>query len=116
MKTHRVIVCLAAVSLLAAATADDGDHAAFMHAMHESIARMDTTMAAPPMTGDPHHDFASMMIPHHEGIIGKGRAELRKGSGDAPHRMRSSVEPQSEIEAMQLWPHKGPTEKSRKEG
>ena len=116
MKT-RVIVCLAAVSLFAAAAAENGDHAAFMHAMHESMGGMNMAMSAASMTGNPDRDFASMMIPHHQGAIDMAKVELSYGKDPVMRRLAQGilVEQQSEIEAMQLWLHKSAAKNHKKE-
>ncbi len=53
--------------------------------MGEAMVSMDDAMKAAPMTGDPDHDFAAMMIPHHQGAIDMARAELLYGT-DPPLR------------------------------
>jgi uncharacterized protein (DUF305 family) len=53
----------------------------FMLVLNESMDGMDKGMKSAPMNGDVDHDFATMMMPHHQ---------------------------QSEIQAMQLWLSKRP--------
>lgn len=49
----------------------------FMHAMKERVLdRMDNGMKSAPMNGDVDHDFATMMMPHHQGAIDMAKAEL----------------------------------------
>src|SRR5262249_55255513 len=48
----------------------------FGPAIMQSMARMDAGMQAAPMTGDPDHDFAAMMIPHHQGAVDMAKAFL----------------------------------------
>ena len=50
-----------------------------MQVMETSMTKMDKGMAAAPMTGDVDHDFATMMMPHHEGAIDMAKAELSYG-------------------------------------
>jgi len=77
----------------------------FMQAMHGSMERMDRQMAKAPMNGNADHDFASMMIPHHQGAIDMAKAELIYGKDPVMRRLAQEilVDQQSEIEAMQLW-------------
>jgi len=74
----------------------------FMHLMHEAMASMDRGMESAPMTGDPDHDFAAMMIPHHQGAIDMARAELLYGKDPALRRLAQEivVTQEQEIEVM----------------
>lgn len=74
----------------------------FARGMTKSMADMDRDMAAAPMTGDADHDFASMMIPHHQGAIDMARGELQYGKDPVMKRLAQEiiVTQQSEIEAM----------------
>jgi uncharacterized protein (DUF305 family) len=77
----------------------------FMQAMNGSMERMDRQMANAPMNGNADHDFASMMIPHHQGAIDMAKAELIYGKDPVMRRLAQEilVDQQSEIEAMELW-------------
>jgi uncharacterized protein (DUF305 family) len=77
----------------------------FMYAMNESMDRMDNGMKSAPMDGDVDHDFASMMMPHHQGAIDMAKAELAYGKDSVMRRLAEEiiVDQQSEIQAMQLW-------------
>lgn len=55
------------------------------HAMHESMMKGMKQMHSMKMTGDPDHDFATMMRKHHEDGIGMSQAYL-KGAKDAEMR------------------------------
>jgi len=83
----------------------------FMHAMKESMDRMDNGMKSAPMKGDVDHDFATMMMPHHQGAIDMAKAELVYGKDPVMKRLAEEiiVDQQSEIQAMQLWLSKQPT-------
>src|SRR6201997_5640306 len=83
----------------------------FMHAMKDSMARMDNGMKSGPMNGDIDHDFATMMMPHHQGAIDMAKAELLYGKDPVMKRLAEEivVDQQSEIQAMQLWLSKQPT-------
>ena len=76
----------------------------FMEAMNASMRQMDHEMMAAPMSGDVDHDFASMMIPHHQGAIDMAKAELSYGKDPVLRRLAQEiiVDQQSEIEAMRL--------------
>ena len=83
----------------------------FMHAMKDSMERMDNGMKSAPMNGNIDHDFATMMIPHHQGAIDIAKAELLYGKDPVMKRLAEEivVDQQSEIQAMQLWLSKQPT-------
>lgn len=92
--------------IAAAAAAQMTPYAAkFMQAMDASMKQMDRDMAAAPMNGDADHDFATMMMPHHQGAIDMAKAELRYGKDPVMRRLAQEilVDQQSEIDAMQLW-------------
>jgi uncharacterized protein (DUF305 family) len=82
----------------------------FMHAMNESMDRMDNGMKSAPMNGDVDHDFATTMMPHHQGAIDMAKAELAYGKDPVMRRLAEEiiVDQQSEIQAMQLWLSKQP--------
>jgi uncharacterized protein (DUF305 family) len=63
------------------------------------------------MNGDVDHDFATMMMPHHQGAIDMAKAELLYGKDPVMKRLAEEivVDQQSEIQAMQLWLGKQPT-------
>jgi uncharacterized protein (DUF305 family) len=71
--------------------------ARFMQAMDASMKKMDRDMAAAPMNGDADHDFAAMMMPHHQGAIDMANPVMRRLAQEI------LVDQQSEIDAMQLW-------------
>jgi uncharacterized protein (DUF305 family) len=88
----------------------------FMGDMAVAMKRMDTDMTAAPMTGDVDHDFAQMMIPHHQGAIDMAKSELLYGKDPVMRRLAQEilVDQQSEIDAMDLWlkKHAGPATKA----
>jgi uncharacterized protein (DUF305 family) len=98
-----LLLCLAAVILFAAELRLFS--AQFTQAMNGSMARMDRQMVKAPMNGNVDHDFASMMIPHHQGAIDMAKAELIYGKNPVMRRLAQEilVDQQSEIDAMQLW-------------
>jgi uncharacterized protein (DUF305 family) len=87
----------------------------FMHSMEESMTRMDSGMKSAPMNGNTDHDFATMMMPHHQGAIDMAKAELSYGKDPVMRRLAEEiiVDQQSEIQAMQLWLSKQTAASSR---
>jgi uncharacterized protein (DUF305 family) len=79
--------------------------AQFMQTMDASMERMDRDMAATLMNGNVDHDFATMMLPHHQGAIQMAEAELSYGKDPVMRRLAQEiiVDQQSEIDAVQLW-------------
>ena len=71
--------------------------------MGEAMVSMDDAMKTAPMTGDPDHDFAAMMIPHHRGAIDMATAELLYGKNPVLRRLAQEivVTQASEITVMQ---------------
>jgi len=72
--------------------------------MDEAMAVMDRDMKNAPMTGDPDHDFAAMMIPHHQGAIDMAQVELLYGKNPVLRRLAQEiiVTQEQEIEVMSL--------------
>jgi uncharacterized protein (DUF305 family) len=102
---------LAMAGLFVAATAAEQSApraAEFMQAMNGSMQTMDRDMAAAPMNGNADHDFAAMMIPHHQGAIDMAKVELSYGKDPVMRRLAQEilVDQQSEIDAMRLWLNK----------
>ena len=94
------------------AIAQMGPHAmGFMQFMNESMDRMDNGMKSAPMNGNVDHDFATMMMPHHQGAIDMAKAELAYGRDPVMRRLAEEiiVDQQSEIQAMQYWLSQKPT-------
>lgn len=85
MKKWRVMLVLPLMLLAMFSCNDDSDEGIivqdhdkneFMTIMHN----MNTQMDAMQMTGDADHDFASMMVMHHQGAIDMANKELEKGN------------------------------------
>jgi len=91
--------------------------AEFMQAMNTGMTRMDRDMAAAPMNGNIDHDFATMMMPHHQGAIDMAKAELSYGKDPVMRRLAQEilVDQQSEIDAMKLWLSKNPDNTRKKD-
>jgi len=79
-------------------TASQQEHMAQMSAnpqfereMMEGMKKMDRDMMAAPMTGDPDHDFAAMMIPHHQGAVDMAKVELLYGKDPVLRRLAQEI-------------------------
>jgi YVTN family beta-propeller protein len=70
--------------------------------MMDAMAKMDREMSTAPMTGDTDHDFAAMMIPHHQGAIDMASVYLASAKDPALRRLAQEivVTQQQEIEVM----------------
>jgi uncharacterized protein (DUF305 family) len=68
-------------------------------AMHKMMRDMHVTPS-----GDVDHDFAAIMIPHHQGAIDMAQSELRYGRNEQLRRIAQEiiVEQQQEIAVMRL--------------
>jgi uncharacterized protein (DUF305 family) len=76
----------------------------FQQLMDQAMTLMDRGMENAPMTGDPDHDFAAMMIPHHQGAVDMAKAELLYGKDPVLRRLAQEiiVTQEQEIEVMRL--------------
>ncbi len=76
----------------------------FEQLMDDAMMTMDSGMKAAPMTGDPDHDFAEMMIPHHQGAVDMAKAELRYGKDPVLRRLAQEiiVTQEQEIQVMRV--------------
>jgi uncharacterized protein (DUF305 family) len=74
----------------------------FTSLMMRAMERMHKDMNLAP-TGDPDHDFAAMMLPHHQGAIDMAKLELQFGKSPVLRRLAQGiiVEQLQEIEVMQ---------------
>lgn len=57
----------------------------------ESMAIMSRDMRHAPMSGDADHDFASMMIPHHQGAIDMAKVEVLYGKDPVLRRLAQEI-------------------------
>lgn len=75
----------------------------FAELMANADARMHYGMANALRTGDPDHDFASEMIPHHQGAVDMAKIELLYGKDPVLRRIAQEiiVTQQQEISVMQ---------------
>ena len=99
------IACFVTVAAAAAIVTAPSGAASLQEAfIAENGAAMDKMMSAmaikPSASID--HDFAAMMIPHHQGAIEMAQAELRYGSNEQLRRIAQEiiVDQQQEIAAM----------------
>ena len=76
----------------------------------EAMAVMSDGMAKAPMNGNADHDFASMMVPHHQGAVDMAKAELLYGTNPVLRRLAQEiiVTQGQEIEVMQMELKKSP--------
>lgn len=74
-------------------------------AMMAGMDRMNRDMSAAPMTGDADHDFAAMMVPHHQGAIDMAKAELRYGKDPELRRLANAIIASQvrEVALMKHW-------------
>lgn len=74
----------------------------FSRAMEDVMARMHSAMMVAP-TRSADHDFAKMMIAHHQGAIDMAEIELRFGKNERLRRLAQGiiVEQRQEISVMQ---------------
>jgi uncharacterized protein (DUF305 family) len=85
-----VIVAVAAFTFAVPSTFAQMDHGSMpagemsdsSKAYMDTMTKMDQEMGAMKMTGKPGHDFALMMIPHHQSAIGMAKAYLESGDND----------------------------------
>ena len=82
---------------------DQAGTSSFYSQMMQAMERMDAGMMSEKPSGDPDHDFATMMIPHHQGAVDMAKVELIYGRDPVLRRLAEGiiVEQQQEIELMQ---------------
>ena len=106
LRSRHCVVLLASVVFVAQVPSQGhSDDAEFMARANVSMATMEGSMKAAAMNGNVDHDFAAMMIPHHEGAIEMAKAELSFGKDPTMRRLAQEilVDQKSEIDAMNLW-------------
>lgn len=96
-------VLAAAFAITPIAATRQSKEAAFADENAATMATMMKGMHVKP-SGSVDRDFATMMIPHHQGAIDMALAELRHGSNERLRRIAQGivVAQQQEIAAMQL--------------
>ncbi len=82
----------------------DRTEKSFRQLMDEAMTTMDRGMENATMTGDSDHDFAAMMIPHHQGAIDMAKAELLYGKDPVLRRLAQEiiVTQEQEIDVMNM--------------
>ena len=82
----------------------------FDRLMADAMSVMHKGMHTAPQTGDPDHDFVTMMIPHHQGAIDMAKAILLYGKDEQLKRLAQEIiaDQQNEVQLMQLWLSKQP--------
>ena len=105
MSARGVGIVLSVAAAVIAAAQIQSARSQFMQQMNGSMERMDREIAKAPMNGNVDHDFAAMMIPHHQGAIDLAKAELIYGTDPVMRRLAQEIliDQQSEIDAMRLW-------------
>jgi uncharacterized protein (DUF305 family) len=103
MQRSTLFAGIALIALPLAAIAQDNAAAvkeAFMHANHGMMAGMDT-----PATGDADKDFATMMIPHHQGAIDMAKIELQYGKDEKLRALAEEIiaAQEKEIALLKGW-------------
>ncbi len=84
--------------------ADRSANTTFAREMQDSMAKMDKGMMNAPLTGDPDHDFAAMMLSHHQGAVDMAKVLLLHGKDPVLRRLAHEiiVTQKQEIEVMRL--------------
>ena len=77
--------------------------------MDDAMNVMNDGMGRAPMNGNPDHDFATMMIPHHQGAVDMAKAVLLYGRNPVLRRLAQEiiVSQGAEIAVMQAEIAKG---------
>ncbi len=98
--THLLFTLLLGGSLLGpalSATTPSSEYKASMDKMHKAMSQ--------PMMGNADHDFAMMMIPHHQGAVDMAKIELKYGTDPKLRKMAEAIvkSQQKEIAELQAW-------------
>ncbi len=77
----------------------------FAQLLRNAMETMDRGMRDAPMTGVPEHDFAAMMIPHHQGAIDMAKALLLTTKDPELRNLAQGIvtEQENEIRLMRAW-------------
>ena len=79
-----------------------GAPAGFYTEMASAHARMHQALEAAAPTGDPDHDFARSMIPHHQGAIDMALIQLKYGRDERLRRLAQTIVVEQEQEIAYL--------------
>ena len=63
----------------------------FAGLMDDAMSVMNDGMLRAPMSGDPDHDFAAMMVPHHQGAVDMAKAVLLYGKNPVLRRLAQEI-------------------------
>jgi len=70
---------------------ESGSGGAFVQQTHQAMQKMQKNMMAVSRNGNPDHDFASMMIPHHQGAIDMAELELKFGKDPVLRKLATRI-------------------------
>jgi len=98
--SHVLFTLLLGSSLLGpalSATNASAEYKASMDKMHKAMSK--------PMMGNADHDFAMMMLPHHQGAVDMAKIELKYGTDPKLRKMAEQIvkSQQKEIAELQEW-------------
>ena len=98
------ILCSSFVAVSQEHMTETNANPSFAQELMHSMEVMHKDMMTAPQTGDPDHDFLTMMIPHHQGAIDMAKAVLLNGNDPIVRRLAQEiiVTQQQEIEVMRL--------------
>jgi uncharacterized protein (DUF305 family) len=74
----------------------------FMDEMNVGMKKMDQGMSGATMTGNVDHDFAAMMIPHHQGAIDMAKGELEYGKDPEMRALAKNIIAAQKVEIKQM--------------
>jgi len=106
---RRGLATVGLAALLSCAGVAIAQSDSFNALMDQAMSRMDRDMMRS-MNGKPDHDFATMMIAHHQGAIDMAEVELRYGQDERLRRLAQGiiVEQNQEIAVMRQILAEGP--------
>ena len=98
-------LALLACLLAGPAAAQDTTQHHQMSGFHGAMQAMQEQMGQVPTSGDPDVDFATMMIPHHQGAIDMAEAELAHGTDPELRRLAEEIiaAQEREIAFLRQW-------------
>jgi uncharacterized protein (DUF305 family) len=93
------------MNMMGSSSASSESSKKYLSSMHSSMMKMNHDMMSAPMNGNPDHDFAAMMIPHHQGGIDMAKLELQCGKDPEMRKLAENIiaAQKKEIEQMRAW-------------